>query len=1028
MMKSKQYDSVVLLLALLIVLAGFYQMLTLKSALLPSIDKPLILLQTSWQGKGAEEIEQTLIAPLEQQLKSIPNLMQIKSSVSAGGAVTKLYFPFDTDMEKVYLEVLSQVNQVSSWPAQVSPPRVINQSSGANSTLASAMLYTHADIDMAYYSKVMTSIVEPELAKITGVARIDKAFNSTENRIDIEFDPEKLAQYTLSLDQVASALRNLKDQSGSQITLGARDYNLHFKGQLSIDELKNQSISVEQGHVIRLSEIANIRTQPQNKWGFASFQGRRAFYFTFEPAPDIDALATIAEIKQVFESLNSGPLKKHGMEISLSRDDSKSIHAALEQVYSNLLLGVILACALLFFFFRSISAIVLIFLTVPLCLAIVILGMKLGDFSLNVISLAGMALSIGLLLDASIIVIDNIYHHLERGKPLIAAVSDGVKEVRGAIISSTLSSIIVFVPILMMSSPEAQLFIDLAFTISSALAASVLVSLVVLPVVSRKLMADTVAKNCDALPSKVIRWFTAPARNIVFKTALLLFGIPGALLLSYVLAPEFDVLPNPNQNSVNAIVIFNEPLSHQAVQERVSQVVFERIKASKNDPQAPEYDIYGMFCNTAMCQLYFYPPESWNFQHFKSWIEEDLLSDLPGTVNYVSQGKLLSFALPDSRVIELHLKGDTLDQLQKAGRDMLDHLTVKFPDAKITEDSPLYNKVSRIEVTPKQQELVHLGLTPAQLNDKLVALTDGLYLGHFYSDGKALPLYLKGKNIESIEQLMNSQLVLPGYGNVQLSQLADISMTLAPSELLRVDGVTTVALEIEPPEGVSIGEFLKEIKQEINSYVAGYQNKNIYFGYMGSADNLQIFLKEFSNLLIISLLTLSVLMWLTLRSWRLAGAVMLSLPLAIFGGMLNLRLIDLFDSQNLDIITMIGFIILLGLVINNAILLATQFQQGLAKGLTQIKAIEAAIIARSRPIYISTGTSILGMLPLMLSPDEVSEIYRGLAAVIVGGMTISALLCLSFMSALLSLPVFAKPVGRQAGGTQSQDVDQMLSS
>ena len=161
----------------------------------------------------------------------------------------------------------------------------------------------------------------------------------------------------------------------------------------------------------------------------------------------------------------------------------------------------------------------------------------------------------------------------------------------------------------------------------------------------------------------------------------------------------------------------------------------------------------------------------------------------------------------------------------------------------------------------------------------------------------------------------------------------------------------------------------------------------------------------------------------------LASATLtLSLPLAIFGGMLNLRLIDLFDSQNLDIITMIGFIILLGLVINNAILLATQFQQGLAKGLTQIKAIEAAIIARSRPIYISTGTSILGMLPLMLSPDEVSEIYRGLAAVIVGGMTISALLCLSFMSALLSLPVFAKPVGRHAGGTQSQDVDQMLSS
>lgn len=1026
-MKLKQLNAIVLVLALACIIVGAYQATTLKNALLPPIKKPMLVLYTSWQGKGAEEIEQTLIAPLEQQLKTLDGLMRIKSSVGAGNAATKLYFPHDIDMDKTYLEVLSQINQVPNWPAQVAPPRVVNQSSGANITLASAMLFSSEEKSKDEYIKVMKGIVEPQLAKVAGISRLEKAFNNTEQRIDITFDPDTLAQYELSTDEVAYALRNLKDQSGNQLTIGSRNYNLHFKGQLTLNELQDLIITVRNGHVVRLAEIATISVTPRDKWGYASFKGDRAYYFSMDPTANVDAMATISEIKQVFKNLNEHALKPYNMQISLSRDDSKSIQQALDQVYGNLVLGIFLACALLFFFFRNMKAISIIFFAVPVCLALVIIGMKLGNYSLNVISLAGMALSIGLLLDAAIIVIDNIFRHLRQNIAVGEAINKGVKEVSGAIISSTLSSIIIFIPIIMMKSSEAQLFIDLAFTISSALMASVVVALVVLPAAARKLLSKDkiVIEEENTQDSKWVNRFTAPARSSWLKYALLAFGLPFALAISYWAAPSFDVLPSPNQNNVNAMILFNEPLSHEAAEQRIAKRVYSRIEAARQLPNTPKFEVYGMFCNTGVCQLYFYPEEEGKFNEFRTWLKEDILTDLPGTVSYVMPGKLLNFALPDNRVIELHLKGDTLPELQKAGRGLLTHLQEAFPDAKVTEDSPLYNRVSRIEFSPNREQLVHLGLTPAKLNEKLVALTDGLYLGHLYAQGNALPLYLKGQAASSIDTLMNTEIAIPGMGLVPLHQLAEVEMSLAPSELLRVDGEATVALEIEPPEGAAIGVFLEQVKLEIAAYIEAYGNEQIYFGYMGSADNLSEFLQEFLNLLAVSVVILTVLMWMTLKSWRLAFAVILSLPLAVMGGMLNLYLIDSIDSQNLDVITMIGFIILLGLVINNAILLVSQFQTGISNGLSQFEAIKLAIKIRRRPIYMSTGTSILGMLPLMLNPADGAEIYRGLAAVIVGGMSMSALLSLSFMSALLSIGYFAKTSHEEELNINSSEINQV---
>ena len=338
----------------------------------------------------------------------------------------------------------------------------------------------------------------------------------------------------------------------------------------------------------------------------------------------------------------------------------------------------------------------------------------------------------------------------------------------------------------------------------------------------------------------------------------------------------------------------------------------------------------------------------------------------------------------------------------------MEKLQESFPKANIIQGSPLTNQAAQIEFTPKYDALAHFGLTPAELNSHLMAYTDGLYLGRFYADGDTLPYYFKAKPITHLDALLKTQIVLPDHGYQALHQLVDAKITLAPQSLLRIDREPSISINLTPPENMPVGPFIEQVKKLTADFLTAENKPQLSASYRGSADSLTEFLQEFATMFIVSLVILVLLMWLTLKSWSLAFAVILSMPLAIAGGMFNLQLLNLFSVQNLDVITMIGFIILMGLVINNAILLANQFDIACKSGLSQQDAILQAVTLRKRPIYMSTGTTIFGMLPLMLSPGDGAEIYRGLAAVIIGGMTFSALFSLSFMSALLSLPLYCQ--------------------
>ncbi|WDE07875.1 efflux RND transporter permease subunit [Thalassomonas viridans] len=1012
--KPGKYAPLILSLATVLTLLGLIAGFSLPNALLPRIDRPEIVLYTNWPGKGAQEIEQTLIAPLERELSGLANLITTTSQIADGGAITSLSFHASADMQQLYMETLSRVNQVPGWPPQVARPFVVNNAAGAGATLATAMLYGTTPKTEEQLINAFKMYVEPKLAKIRGVSAVDISNNPAEQRIDIEFDPEKLSRYSLTIDQVTNILSDMIDRSGDTLSLGTRDYGLLFKGQIPVPELARLPVFVHNSHIIRLGELASIEKRLVSEWNFASIFGHRAMYFMLNPTADVNALEALAAIKQAVAELNNGPLKNLAMSVSLSRDDSKDIKSALTRVYGSLLAGILLACGVLFYYLRNWRMVSLVFVSIPVCLSLVMLAMSVAGYSLNVISLAGMALSVGLLLDAAIIVVENILRLKRSGLPLNSAITRGAGEIKGAIISSTISSIIIFLPILMMQSSESQLFEDLAFTISSALTASALVALVVIPTLARYFLTgktqqaeqsgEQTAKTGDDSWSKRL---TVTARKKPLTWLTLFVGLPFALIYTYLAMPELDVLPDPKQRAVNAFISLNEAMNAKAVAKNIAQPVFDRIKAREKLDSTPEYQVYGMFCSEQGCLLYFYPSPGWDYASFKSWLETDILNDLPGSQIFIQQGRLLRFAMPDSRSTLLDIKGDTLANLQQAGRALQNRLKEKFPQANIREASPLYNRAARIEFTPKQDQLIYFGLSQSDLNRQLVALTDGIYLGRFYAEGDTLPFYFKAKEAGHLDQLLRTEIFIAGHGYQPLHQLVSAEMVLAPESLSRINRQSSVTLDLQPPENMPVGPFIEQVKQEVDAFLLTSANKQLFVGYRGSADRLNAFLQEFGQMFILSLVILTILMYLTLKSWSLAFAVIASMPLAIAGGMLNLQLLNIFTRQNLDVITMIGFIILMGLVINNAILLAGQYDKALKRGLKQQLAILEAVRLRKRPIYMSTCTTIFGMLPLMLSPGEGAEIYRGLAAVIIGGMTASALFTLSFVAALLSLPVFA---------------------
>ncbi|MEO1201254.1 MAG: efflux RND transporter permease subunit [Pseudomonadota bacterium] len=1009
-LSTRHWPSVAVVVAL-IALFGLVSISKLPIQLLPTIEEPQVSIANFWRAAAPEEMEANIIEPQENVLKNTPGVTAINSFISRGNGFVTLNFRIGTDIQEAKLDVINNLTQAPPRPADAIEPQVFagggRQTPGAASLLV-RVLPGNPVTDLAEYQKLIEDEVQPRLARIPGVSRVELQ-GEQPRELHITFDSYRAAALGIQIQDIISVVSRTSDTSGGFADVGRRQYTVRFLGQFDPDELNELIVGWSGERPIYLAEVADVDIVPRERDGFVYRNGFPAYYITVQREYDANTVSILDGVNLAIDELNAGPLAEAGLAIDLSFDASIHIRRAIALVRSNLGIGLALAIGILYFLMRSRRATFLVTATVPLSLLVAFVALRLFDKSLNVISLAGLAFAVGLVMDAAIVTLENIVRCRQEGTPLDEAVTKGTRQITGALFASTVTSVAIFLPVLFMQGMEGQLFQDLALTIAVAVSASFLIAITVLPVAASFLLREEKEDPCahwwDRITSIVMRLTRTPALCRSWIVAIL----GGSIVAIVMLVPKANLLPQAPSDSLGAF--FNMPPggTMQMVQEEIAGTVIERLKPYMDHDKQPYIRGYNMSAFGAFNALFIYPEDPKRIEEMVGIVRDEILVDLPDTRAFVQRSSLLNFGFDGGRNIDLDLQGPDINVLSDVAQQAMPIINEALPGAMVRPQPNLTIAEPELQLVPNDRRITAAGLDRAGVATMVRAVTSGAFVGEYFDGNDRMDIILKGTAWNSPEELASTPVATPLAGVQTLGELADIRRTVGPTQLRRVDGQRTLTLSVTPPDEMTVQEALTTLRDVVGPQIAGIMPADVSMQYRGTADRLE----EAFSTMAVNLATAAIVLFLILaamfRSLRDALLVMLSMPLAIAGGVAALRVLNLFTLQAMDLLTMIGFLILLGLVVNNAILLVMQARNGLRNGLEQSAAVAEAVRLRARPIYMSTLTSVFGMLPLMLIPGIGSQIYRGLATVIIGGMLVSAVFTLILMPSILRLPPLRIP-------------------
>ncbi|MEO0974232.1 MAG: efflux RND transporter permease subunit, partial [Pseudomonadota bacterium] len=457
--------------------------------LLPPLERPQITVNTGWREAAPAEVESQIIEPQERVLRRTPGVLEMQSNISRGFGNITLTFAVDADMNEALINVINNLNQTPPLPADANEPFVAMGGQGGGNYVASIQVYPrrdnpNQDMDTPAYQEALESALEPALARIDGVARVDLN-GQRPQEIRITFDPYRAAALDIGVDAIQGALVGASDSSGGFADIGRRQYTVRVLGQHNVDSLGDLIVGGTPERPIHLREVATVEKRMIDPFGVNIRSGRPASYVGVAGTNDANTVAVLDEVNAALAALNDGALAEVGLWAEISFDSSIYIRRALALVQNNLGLGVLLALIVLWTFLRAGHATAIIALTIPVSLAASFVALQLFGITLNVISLAGLAFSVGLVLDAAIIVQENIVRYRQQGEDAESAALRGTRQVGGALFASTMTTVAIFLPILFMTGIEGQMFADLALTLSVSVLASLLAALTLVPMASR---------------------------------------------------------------------------------------------------------------------------------------------------------------------------------------------------------------------------------------------------------------------------------------------------------------------------------------------------------------------------------------------------------------------------------------------------------------------------------------------------------------------------------------------------------------
>lgn len=1003
---SVKNPAAIIVIAVLIVLFGFISIMKLPIQLTPDIEQPQINIGTGWRAAAPEEIESVIIEPIENVVKNTRGVTDVTTNIQRGFGNITLTFDVGTDMQRATLDVLNNLNQAPPLPLDAFEP-VVSAGGGRGGPNAASLLVRPIpgnDLpDLANHQKLIEDVIEPRLARIPGVGQVN--LNSQRpQELRITFDAYQTAALGIQVSQISSTIARAADVSGGFADVGRRQYTVRFAGQYDVNSLKEMIVSYSGQRPVFLKDIATVEETLVDRFGFTLRDGAPAYYITITRGNDANTVQLLDDVNAAIDELNNGVLLDAGLMIDLSFDSSVHIRNALTLVKSNLGLGVLLALGILWFFLRGWKATLIIAMTIPLSVMVAFLALSLLERSLNVISLAGLAFAVGLVLDAAIIVQENIVRLRSEGMQGKKAVLKGAGQVTGALFASTATSVAIFLPILFMEGIEGQLFSDLALTLSIAVIASLVTAISILPVASHFLLSedrsvDQFTHYWKALTNGIMRITDSQTKRLAWVGGLLSVSI----FLSVTLMPRTDFMPRAPIDgfffSLNLPPGGNIEFLDKELAERFKQRIAPYL-AGEAQPKVKSYNFYSYGPNATGGFIYADDPT--RVEELMEEVRTKVLAGMPDTQVFLFRGSMINVSGGgNGRSINLNLQGPDINALMQAAQTGLAAIQQDMPNTSAQPVPGLSMAEPELQLIPNDRRITQAGLNRMDVANAVRAFTGGMFISEYFDGNDRMNVILRSAPWKNPDELAAMPLYTPLSGIQTLGELTHVTRTVGPTQLRRVDGKRTVSLIIRPPETMSLEEAMDHLENTVLPKIRAELPADASLTLAGNANRMKDAISDMSKNFVLALVILFLLMTALFKSAKDSLLVLAVMPIAVAGGVLGLWVLNLFAFQSLDLLTMIGFIILLGLVVNNAILLVDQTRCAEQQGLDRASAVAQAIRIRARPVYMSTLTSLFGMLPLMLMPGVGSEIYRGLATVIVGGMAISAIFTLILLPALL---------------------------
>ncbi|MEE8233217.1 MAG: efflux RND transporter permease subunit, partial [Gammaproteobacteria bacterium] len=629
---------------------------------------------------------------------------------------------------------------------------------------------------------------------------------------------------------------------------------------------------------------------------------------------------------------------------------------------------------------------------------------------MNIISLSGLAFDVGMVLDASIIVLENIIRLREQGEAPQQASLKGTTQIWGALLASTMTTVAIFLPIIFLKDEAGQLFADLALTITATICVSLIVALTVIPAfaaqfLSREKLKDPHRHWWQFATRQIMRLTNTPLRRISWIAVLITLPI----IVALVLLPKADYLPEGNRNLVFAFILPPPGANIEQIETEIGQVIKERMEpylTGESQPQIEHYFFVAFFRGAFLGVRATDPARAGELVA----VINEIVSGFPDTIAFAKRTSLFG-GFGAGRTVDMNIQGSDIGLTLKAASFAARKIPEIIPGAKIQPFPELVLAEPELRLIPDDRRIAEAGWNRGIMATVVRALGDGLFVGDYFDGEQTLDIIVRAETWDTPEELASIPLATPNAGILPVGELVNIQRTSGPVKIRRINRRRTATLRITPPENVSLEEVSNLLDKEIEPEVRRMLSEDGDVQYTGTADKLKKAIQSMQGSFLLAIIILYLLMSALFQSFKDSLLVMMSIPLATVGGVVMLNLINVLPNmlfgiqvfQPMDMLTMIGFIILLGLVVNNAILLVHQSRLAEREGLSRRLAVEQAISLRLRPILMSTLTSIFGMLPLLLVPGAGTELYRGLAGVIVGGIFVSTIFTLILLPSLLRI-------------------------